>query len=567
MRARLIALVAVAACRHAPAPHSVEDDAARVTATADAYIRESLLRSPGIADFRGWPEAKHDRFGDNSLEALADWNGKVDALLAELDKVDEARLVGHPAWITLGFLREALESDRGLRVCRNELWAVDINGWQTYIGDVAAIQPVGTAEAREVAIARWRTYPAVLDTEVTNLREGLRLGYTAPRSTVDKVIAQLDAMLALAVEDSPFYDPAKRDAELAAPFAALIRDEIYPAVRRYRDFLADDYRGKAREALGVIANPDGEACWRASFRAMTSLDRDPAETVRLGEQRVADFAAEAQAIGEEAFGTRDLDAIRKRLAEDPENRFADGAEQLAFATAAVERAHAAMDRVVPVVPAAEVIVDPYPAYVGSGPSASYNPAPEDGSRPAKYNINLQQNPTRGEAEMVAFHEAWPGHHLQFAVAMELPESHRIRDLVGVASYSEGWARYAEALSEDLGLYTTPYAKIRRRIWPGRGMVVDPGIHLHGWTREQAVKYITDGGFASDFAEGLVDRIAAWPGQLTAYDTGAIEILALRREAEARLGDRFDVRAFNACVLSQGSVTLPMLRAIVERCQQ
>ncbi|MCA9680061.1 MAG: DUF885 domain-containing protein [Kofleriaceae bacterium] len=565
MRTALLAAIMSVSCGHAPGHGSHDDDPARVDAVADAYVRATIEHSPLTIELLGWPEATYDRFPDHSAAATAAWNRTVDELLARLDTLGAQPPPGSPAWITLGFLREALERDRSTRICRSELWAVDSMGWQTWIGDVAALQPVASATQRRVALARWARFAGFVDTEIANLREGLRLGYSAPRSVVERVIEQLDAMLALTVEESPFYEPARRAPELAAPFTELIVTQVRPALRRYRDFLADTYRHAAREELGVSANPDGVACWRASFRAETSLERDPAETVRLGEARVAALAREAAKIAEEAYGISDLETLQTHITADPEAGFADGAAQLAFARDTLARAHAAMDRVVAVVPTARVVVDPYPEFVGAGPSARYYEADASDGGPATYKVNLLQHPTRGEAEVVAFHEAWPGHHLQISIARALPHGHRIRELVGVGSYVEGWARYAEQVAEELGLYRTPYGRIRRRLWPGRGMVVDPGIHLYGWTRSRAVAYITAGGFSAEFAEGLVDRIAVWPAQLTSYDTGALEILSLRTEAEQRLGDRFDLRAFNACVLSEGAVTLPMLRQIVEAC--
>jgi uncharacterized protein (DUF885 family) len=536
---RLAGLLLVAACGHAaPTRPSADSDATAVTAAADAYVARYIEAFPESIDLRGWVEATHSRFNDRSPEAVAAWAAFVDEEWEQIRGIDADRLYGRPEWVTLGFLREALERDRATRVCRFELWGLDPNaGLHIQLADLARVQPAFTD--------RWRHLPDVVDVEIANLREGLRTGYSAARPVVDRVIAQLDAQLALPVEESPFHTVADADDIVTV---------LNPALRRYRDFLADEYAPAAREALGVGANPDGEACYRASFRAETSLDRDPDETVRLGKLRVAGFAAEVEDLG---LAGLDLDA--------PDNHFADGDALFAFAKDAVERAHGAMDQLVVTVPDAPVVVEPYPDYLGVAVSPSYDPMPEDQSRPATFWINLQQKTTRGEAEMTAFHETWPGHHLQIATADDLPERHRIAKLVGVGSYVEGWARYAEQLADEIGLYSTPYARVRRRTWPGRGMVVDPGIHLGGWTRAQAVDYMVEGGFPRDVADGLVDRIAAWPAQLTSYDTGALEILAQRAEAQERMGDRFDLRAFDSCVLSQGAITLPMLRKVVEAC--
>jgi uncharacterized protein (DUF885 family) len=213
-----------------------------------------------------------------------------------------------------------------------------------------------------------------------------------------------------------------------------------------------------------------------------------------------------------------------------------------------------------------VEIVPHPAFLERSASDQYAPAAEDGSRPATYRINLYQpeRTSRAGAEITAFHETYPGHHLQISAAQELPGAHDVTGLVSSGAFVEGWARYAEALAEEMGLYTDPAARVTRRIWPARGMVVDPGIHVMGWTREQAVRYLMEAGRDRQSSETMVDRIAVLPGQLTAYDTGGLEIFALRERAERELGPAFDVRDFHDAVLGHGTITLPMLREAVDR---
>jgi len=198
-------------------------------------------------------------------------------------------------------------------------------------------------------------------------------------------------------------------------------------------------------------------------------------------------------------------------------------------------------------------------------SAGYEAAALDGSHPATYRIVLARvgEQHRSDVEVTAFHETFPGHHLQISIAQHLPRAHPIVALVGNGGFIEGWGRYAEALAEEMSLYSKN-AKIRRRLWPGHGMVVDVGLHLKRWSRERAVRYIEEGGIPPKRAEALVDRIAVWPAQLTSYDTGGLEIASLRKQAEQSLGPRFDLRRFHDAVLGSGSVTLAMLRQIVER---
>jgi len=208
---------------------------------------------------------------------------------------------------------------------------------------------------------------------------------------------------------------------------------------------------------------------------------------------------------------------------------------------------------------------PFPAHAeGTGRSAHYRPGSED--RPGEYRIPLHkpEEQSRGNAEAVAFHETWPGHHLQVAVGQSVEGLHPVTRIAWFSGPGEGWARYSEGLAEEMGLYTTTTGPILRRAWPARGMVVDPGIHLFGWTREQAKEFMLIAGrFPESEGDAMVDRIAILPGQLTAYDSGGLEILALRREAQAAMGDDFDLRAFHDRILENGTIPLGPLRTHVE----
>jgi uncharacterized protein (DUF885 family) len=548
---------------------ALDADAARVTSLADEYFKEYVAAFPEQVAALGLPGAANDKLSDNSLAGLKAWQAKEDLWAAELGKIDGKLLWGRPEWLTYGFLRDALEAARGLRVARSEFWTVNqMSGWQAGFAELAGIQPVGTPELRAQALARWNRLPAYLDNELANLKEGLRLGYSTPKRNVQLVIIQLDSLLAAPPAQSPFYSPAQRDADPAfrAAWGKLLAESIQPAVRKYRDFLKNEYRAKARETIGAADLPNGADGYRAAFRYFTTLDRPAEETFRLGEQVVAKYEAEASAIGQKAFGTADLAVIRQKMAADPRNHFKNREELRKFSEDAVARARQALPAWFNLIPKAEVVIEPVPAFLEKTASSSYSLGALDGSRPGKYMINLFQpeKQTRSNAEVTAFHETYPGHHFQLSIAMERPQAHKITRLLGNSGYIEGWARYTEALAEEMGLYSTDFARINRRLWPAHGLVVDPGIHVMGWTREKAVGYIMGTGrFTMHEAESLVDRVIAWPGQLTSYDTGGIEFFALREKAQKALGDRFDIRAFHDQLLKYGSVTLPMLREIID----
>ncbi|HMF58020.1 MAG TPA: DUF885 domain-containing protein [Pyrinomonadaceae bacterium] len=551
-------------------PMNTETLAARATRLADEYVAEYVSRFPEQAELSGLPVTRHDGLTDNSMAALKSWQSLEDGWARELASMKLADLEGRPEWVTLGFLKEAVESSRQSRVCRYELWpANQLSGWQANFAQLSDVQPVGSDQNRSDALARFGKLPRYLDTEIDNLREGARLGYTTPKRNVQLVVEQLEQILKLPVEQLPFYSPTMRDssADFKQAWTKLLTNEIRPAIERYRDYLKNDYVNHARVSLAITAIPNGAACYDASFRSSTTLTRTGRETFNLGMRRVERLRAEAMEIARTKLGINDLKTLVDRIRTDPANKFSSRDELLEFARAAVERAKNKLPQWFSTIPRTSISVEPYPAFMENTSPDSYWPAPPDGSRTATYRISLFRfaDTPRSNAEVTAFHESYPGHHLQIGLALERPSAHLITRLVGNSGFIEGWARYAENLAEEMGLYSSDYARANRRLWPSRGMVVDPGLHLFGWTRDRAVAFMVESGRMSEReAENTVDRIAVWPAQLTAYDTGAMEFFALRDEARAALGQRFDIREFHDVVLSSGSITLPMLRERVER---
>jgi len=566
----LAAVTAGCSADQPPDPGAVPPDpAAVVNDIADRYYARALETSPEIAYFAGIEIDRHDGLQDVSPAARAADEAFVDQLLNELRTVDAEALVGDPAWITHAYLLEDLEAQVGTRVCRSELWNVNqMGGWHLGYTQIAQLQPVGTPELRRQSLARWSAFAGFVDQNIANLEEGLALGYSAPKTVVQRVIDQVEGLLGLSVEDSPFYSPASRDDddEFAAATRRIVEQQIYPALEKYQEFLAGPYIEKARETLSITANPNGRACYDALLRSYTTLQRSGEDVYELGRSTVEGNKAAVVELGQSAYELTDFDEIMARAKSDPSDRFGGQDELLEFSRDMVRRAEAEMPKWVGTMPDQPVEVVPFPEHEeGTGRSAHYRPGTDE--RPGEYRIPLYrpEEQSRGNAEATAFHETWPGHHLQVAIGKAVEGLHPVTEIIWFSGPGEGWARYAEALAEEMGLYVTTTGPIKRRAWPARGMVVDPGIHLFGWTREQAIEFMMESGrFPESMGDQMVDRIAILPGQLTAYDSGGLEILALRREAEAALGEDFDIREFHDRILENGTIPLPALRAHVER---
>lgn len=568
----VVLLLNIAACGGGSPPESSLAEplspAETMNDIADRYYAWTLERFPEQAYFAAIEIDRHDGLLDNSPGALAKAQAVEDALLAEIRRIDSADLVGKPEWITKAMLDQELSASVATRICREELWNISqMGGWHSAYSQLATMQPVGTAELHEQALVRWSQFPAFVDQEVANLKSGVKQGYTVPNPVAERVIAQIDGLLALPTEESPFFSPAVRvdDEAFAESMRDVVESGIVPALRRARDYLRDEYLPVTREELSITAIPHGTECYEAQLRSYTTIDRSGEEVYELGKATVAANKAGVIELGKTAYDTRDFAKILESAKNDPEDRFTSSEELLEFSRQLVRRAADETPLWVGHMPEQAVEVVPFEAHEeGTGRSAHYNAGNAD--RPAEYRIPLAEyaDQSRGGAESVAFHEAWPGHHLQVATFQAVENLHPVTSLIWFSGPGEGWARYSEGLAEEMGLYDSVTGPIFRRAWPARGMVADPGIHLFGWTREQAKEYMLEAGrFPESMGDEMVDRIAILPGQLTAYDSGGLEIIALRRQAQEALGDQFDIREFHDKVLENGTIPLGYLRQHIE----
>jgi uncharacterized protein (DUF885 family) len=567
-----VCLMASVACGRRPEQNAAapagQPVAAQVRALADAYLDGYFDRNPDAVTVYGVPGRHHDKLPDNSLDALKAWQAREDAWLRQARQIDPAAIADPPLRATYAIVREALEAAAAARVCRTELWSVSqfVNGWQVQDGYLVTIQPVGTDVARREALARWSTLPRYVDTEIANLRAGVKDGYSAPRGNVAIVIDQMNTLIAAPTKESPFDSPAVRDTtpDFVRQYDVLVRDQIVPAFTRYRDFLQKEYLPAARETIAVSANPNGAACYDALVRFYSSLPVSARQVHQTGVEQVAALDTEMKAIGERSFGTGDVPKLLERVRVDRQYLFHSRSDLIGYSQAALARAKSRMGDWFGLLPRADVVIQPYPKFrEKSGPN-EYNPPAEDGSRPAVFFINAYRAETksRAPAESTAFHETIPGHHLQGAIALERATIHPVGRYLGNSGYLEGWGLYAERLADEMALYSGDLDRLgmlSSQALRATRLVVDSGIHALGWTRQQAIEYmLAHTAEPKDDIVSEVDRYSIYPGQATAYMLGAIEIRRARDAAAAALGARFDIKQFHDRVLEDGAVPVSFL---------
>jgi uncharacterized protein (DUF885 family) len=541
---------------------------------ADGYLVALAAYSPETGTTNDLPRTDHGALSDNSVAGIARWQAVEDRTLAQLRAATQNVRGADPDRVLRAVLRDELERNIGTRVCRLELWGVAsyVNGWQASLTDLARIQPVGTELLREQALRRARAIPHYLDNEIVLLRQGLREGYSSPQVIVREVIGQLDQLLDANPETSPFSSPTERDANPAfqAAYYSIVRDEINPAVRRYRDFLQTTYLPAAREALGVAANPNGRACYDAVVRQPSTVAMPANDVFETGQREIRRLDAELVPLARRLTGTDDIAKAMRQVATEPRFTFRTSGEIIAYAQAAEDRANAAMPRAFGLRTSVPVQIQPYPEFrARAGAPGQYQSPPEDNSRPPIFLLNTWDpvHQSRASIESTTFHETWPGHHQQGMAAREAKSQHDVLRFLWNSGFGEGWALYAERVADELQLYSGDvdrFGYLASAKFRAARMVLDAGIHTRGMSYDDAIKFLSEQGtLSANEVRGEVNRYISWPGQAPSYMIGNLEILRLRDEAKARLGDRFDIREFHDQVLGRGTVTLPLLRDLIE----
>jgi uncharacterized protein (DUF885 family) len=558
------------------APVSATDDRARVTALADRFLAGFQQNFPVSYAFSGLPVARSDGLDINTQAALEEWRRTVQGMGTELAAIDPDALVGQPEWVTWQYLQQAIRQDTATRVCRNELWSgVSALGWQSALTQIAAMQPVGTDGNRAQALARWQQFGRWIDTEILNLEDGQRLGYSATAGAVESTLRQLDSLLTGAPEESALMEPAQRDKDPAfvASWTRVIGNGVWPALQRYRDYLRDEYAPRARQSPSVAGMPDGTQCYRGLIFSTTTIDADPAELFETAQKEIEHEHARALELGRKRYGERAKDwaTLAELIRSEPDARFASADEVRDYTRRTWERAYAAAAKMVLTPPLGKVKLEPFPAFQQeTAPGGQYSPAADDGSREATYFYrNVTRDLYRRSLQNVILHETLPGHHLQVAFLAEHGRkgNHPIARLLFFSGPGEGWATYAEDFAWELGLYDDDRDYIGRMmssITPM--MVVDLGLQVKGWSAEQAAAFLKDAMplRPPERAGQSVALISSMPGFVLAYPLGGIEWRRMRQRAEQALGERFDVRAFHQELLEDGMLPFAALEAKLDR---
>jgi prolyl oligopeptidase len=519
----------------------------------DDYWEFTLRENPTVATYLG--DFRHnDRLADISETGRARRRGEMKRLLERLAAIDLAALAEGDR-VTADILR--LQLEQALEEEGHKFWQWDVdqmNGPQADFPQLMNFHPL-TDEAG--LIARFRAFPAYIAQYLDNLRAGLREGRVAMRIAVERVIGQLREMLSRPEEKSPF---AAKPA-----LAPAIKDSVYPAYRAMLEFLEKEYLPKARtKDIGLWALPGGREAYRFRIRYHTTTGLTAEEIHRIGLEELRSIQSEMKAIAK-----GELKPFMTKLKGDPRNFFASREDVVASARRELENANARLPRWFKRLPKNQCEVKAIEDYREKDcVAAFYYPPDEKLTRKGIFYANTWEPTARPKFNMpaLAVHEAVPGHHLQIALAYEIEGIPRWRRQSGFTAFVEGWGLYSERLGDEMGLYEddlSRFGMLTYQAWRACRLVVDTGLHAMKWTREQAIEFFMENvALTEPEVVNEVDRYIIWPGQALAYMIGKREIMALREEARARMGSRFDIKEFHDVVLRNGAIPLSTLRKLV-----
>ena len=411
--------------------------------------------------------------------------------------------------------------------------------------------------------------PGLLTQMADGLRAGAQTGWLPNDLHVRMMIGVLDQALATdPADDALNGQPAPADGYPGweSQVTAIITDEIRPALRQYRDTLEQVALPAAPsvDQPGLCHLDGGVDLYRRLIRGFTTTDISPEEVHERGLAQVARLDEEYRELGGQAFGTTDLSEIYARLREDTSLHYHDVDTLIADATEMFQRAQAEAPNWFRRVPESDCEVRP----TTSGAMAFYSgPNPETG-KPAAFYFNVSDPGLWGpQLASTTFHEGIPGHHFDLARSVENEDLHLVQRKLYIAAYNEGWGLYSERLSDEMGLFRNDIERLGMLAADSLRacrLVVDTGMHLHGWSRDRAVQYMLDNSpLPKGEIEAEIDRYIGNPGQAVSYMIGRLEIDEARRQAERALGDRFDIADFHEAVLGHGTVPLETMHQLVE----
>lgn len=533
-----------------------------------------LMREfPEWATYAGYP-GQNARWTDQSREAIE--RRKVESIcqLATLKKIKRTALNDLDR-TTLDLAIYELEMTiEGDQFGAEFIPVSHMDNLPSGLNDMLQIMPAASARDFEDILKRLENFPTLVSQTEILMREGLKRKIMPVKIFMPKMTKQIDDLLAPRPEDSAlfavfkdingsFTEPEKEKIRNRAK--ELLTAKIYPSLKSFRNFIADEYGPHGREAIAWSEMPNGKTWYEYRIRKNTTTQRSADDLHQTGLSEVARITAEMETIRKKVNFSGDLKAFNKHLMTDKQFQHKTPDEILAGYRSISKRIDPELPKLFRTLPRLTYGVRAMPEFKAkTAPGGMYTGGSLEAGRPGWFEANtydVASNP-KWHMETLVLHEAVPGHHFQIAIAKELNDLPEFRRNNGYTAFDEGWALYAESLGREIGFFSDAYSEyghLTAEMLRAVRLVVDTGMHAKGWSREKALAFYLEKVPSSELAaENEINRYITWPGQALGYKVGQMKIRSLRDRAQASLADRFDVREFHDQVLKSGSLPMDIL---------
>lgn len=540
-----------------------------------SIVEDQLVLQECIDQYEAYDSYDRDAFplGDHTEERYQADYDFYGTLLEKMAGIAEAKLTSEGR-ISLKLLKFLVEDHRA-----NFEFKTHLNPLLSDSGfHNSLVYRVRTLTSKKQSIAYLKmlqAIPVFVDQNLILLKKGLESGVSQPLIIFEGYESSYDKHITETVEDNFYFSPFKnlpdqfssneKDSILGVAHATIKKDVI-PSFQKIKSFFETEYYPQTRKAIGVSQTPNGAAFYKDRIAYYTTLDMTAEAVHQLGLNEVAKIKNAMESIIEEVDFQGSFEDFFAFLRSDEQFYAQSGDELLMRARDIAKRLDEQLPKFFKTLPRTPYGVAAVPdAIAPKYTGGRYIPTRPNSTNPGYYWVNTYNLPSRPLYVLPALtaHEAVPGHHLQMALNSELStEIPSFRRSLYLSAYGEGWGLYTEALAGEMGIYTTPYERFGQltySMWRACRLVVDTGIHAFGWSKEQAVEFMT-ANTALSFHEinTEVDRYISWPGQALAYKVGELKISELRQKAEDALGDQFDIREFHNIILQKGTLTLPLM---------
>lgn len=541
---------------------------------------------PEWATYTGYP--KHgDRWTDLSRKAIERRKQESKNVLAKLKSINRS-VLNERDQLNYDLYKYDLELGVEGDQFADEYLAIDqMEGLQSEVPQLLGMMPANNLAQYRDIIARLKSLPVLVEQTIALLKEGAEKGITPPKITLVNVPDSFESLVSEEAFKDPFKSPllaafqrfptnisTKQQATLKEEAAKAMIEKTLPALKKLKTFISETYIPHCRESIGLRDLPNGKAWYAFKTKHYTTTTLTPQKIHEIGLSEVKRIRDEMDQAIKEANFNGDFAEFLDFLQSDS-RFFYNNAEELVRGYRDIaKRIDQELPRLFGLLPRLPYGVQPVPSHIEkTQPTAYYLPGAANAGRPGIFYANtysLKDRP-KWEMEALTLHEAVPGHHLQISLTHEMQNVPEFRKYLQQTAFVEGWGLYAESLGKELGLYKDPYSHFGRlsyEMWRAIRLVVDTGIHSMGWSRQQAIDYFKKYANKSEHDITVeVDRYIVMPGQALAYKIGELKFKELRANAQKRLGEKFDIRAFHDGVLKNGALPLQILEAEVNKAQR